>query len=280
MQESAYWDIVSAFGGLIIAALIFADELGNRFTFFKALKSLIFKFPFFILGAFLIVMATFYKNDALKKEAEGQKISDELINKRRFDSTNNLYEQNISKNTKRLIDAFGDAIGKYKLHYDSATASLQNMIKDSVPKPLDIPHLVICGEPKTTCQKLSTNTFLFNFRLCNSEYLAKEVFAQVIWLVVKNNRSIIFRTDTMFRNHKNIAANGITNSQISIEFLKIIPDSVFCYLDMKYFNSSSKLLSNNQIMCWDLKTQKSVSYYDDDENSILQYLRKNRMVKN
>jgi hypothetical protein len=147
---AAFYNLIIAIGGSIIAFLAFADEISNKIGYFKNIKSLAFKIPFFIIGSVMILLGSILKDiESENSQEERDKKYSELIRLRdsthhseigKADSLTKIkIQQIIDSSYTKSIKASNEALAKYNLILVDSLHSVANKINIKSPlSQLDI----------------------------------------------------------------------------------------------------------------------------------------------
>lgn len=134
-----FYNLLIGIGGLIIGLLAFTDEIALKISYFKNIKSLSFKLPFFILGTIMIITGTIAKDNEseFKAEQANMEHKDEIIKldsinkfeKRISDSANQRKMQElIDSSYLKSIKSSNEALAKYNLVFIDSLHSVASTI--------------------------------------------------------------------------------------------------------------------------------------------------------
>jgi hypothetical protein len=217
------------------------------------------------------------KDAASKKELAKRDLEAKKEQAKRDELAKNEQDRRDSISYKRLSDSKNEtiiALAKYRLSVDEANKRIVRTIKDSVPKPLDLPFISFCS---AFCKKIENRTYKFDYKICNNtNFPANNAQGIVYSIAVLSSKIVVFRTDSLYEDEKKMAPNSFSTASINIEFLNRLPDSIYWFVKFRYENSSNQLKTNNQFLCWDLKNEVSVAWDGETEIRIRKYLKENK----
>ncbi|MEO6732320.1 MAG: hypothetical protein ABIN01_13970 [Ferruginibacter sp.] len=134
-----FYNLLIGIGGLIIGMLAFTDEIATKISYFKNIKSLVFKLPFFVLGSVLILVGSIAKDNESESKAEKTSVAykaeflrlDSLnkANKKSSDSVYQIKMQSLLDSSYvKSIKASNEALAKYNLRFIDSLHSVASTI--------------------------------------------------------------------------------------------------------------------------------------------------------
>lgn len=195
---SYYFTNISTFLlGIITLIPLFGSLFkGGRAVWYKRLKTKGYIFITLSLVAVCIQLYSSYCNreyDKIEKSEEGKKDSltkIELSKQAIYFAKENKIA--LDSNEKRIILNFGEAIGRYKLRYDSATKEIVKIVKDSARIQV-IPTVSVC--PYQNGFRIDSTTKKYHYltvTLCVSAATAKDINLRIYGISLLSNGQLQF----------------------------------------------------------------------------------------
>jgi hypothetical protein len=191
--------------------------------------------------------------------------------------SDSLFQKKLEKSNKLIINTFAEGLAKYALKYDSASQTIERLIKENKNTVIidgGEPFLSLCKQNPIILPDTIGSYYGFNLNICNSVAPSKNIKAIVyVVSVTKNGQLNLSKTFNLFPTNAQMAEDAIITQQVLVP---IEENVMLCYFRVKgsWTNSSeSKDYLIDQIYHFNLETKNSGGITAKHEKLIRTFLR-------
>lgn len=191
--------------------------------------------------------------------------------------TDSINEIRLQESNKLIINTFAEGLAKYALKYDSASRTIEKLIKETKDTLIingSEPFLSLCKDAPITLTDTIGNYYGFNLNICNTIAPSKKLEAKVYVVSVDENGKLsLCKVFNLFQTNAQLAENARVTQQVLVP---INGKLMLCYFLLKghWTNSSeNKTFTIDQIFHYNFETRNSGGITANHERQIREFLK-------
>lgn len=267
-----FYNLLIGLGGAIVGFLAFADEIARKIRYVNGIKSLLFKFPIFLLGTGMFITGSILKDnedaDSLKMAQKdfADKI-DSMNSQNReerlmADSVNRIkIQQAVDSSYNKSVKTSNEALGKYNLMLVDSLRNVSNRINTntslaqlSLDAVGETPPIYLKREDSQTelaIRIMSANATSYNIHL--GIYIIDDLKNQIVYSI--NDQS---KESFLVPERKRTLSGAINDTILNYEKLLVV-------LYGNFTRDASDMLTRGFITShyFDFKNNKMLNTRDD-----------------
>ena len=270
MTELLIIILIVLIGYIFSIATSFEDYFNKKEKGFKKVTK---KGKTFLIVSFVTIVLYIFQYEI--NESKNLRKEEALkVEKAKSDSIN---EVRLQESNKLIINTFAEGLAKYALKYDSASRTIEKLIKETKDTLIingGEPFLSLCKDNPIVLTDTIRNSYGFNLNICNSIAPSKKITAKVyVVSVSKNGKLSLSKVFDLFQTNAHLAENARVTQQVLVP----ISDKLeLCYFLIKghWTNSSEdRTFTIDQIFHYNFETKNSGGITANHERQIREFLK-------
>jgi hypothetical protein len=233
-------------GTLVVGLIGFLEQISKELKV-PRLNSVISKISLFLIGTFMILYATYFKESDAKAVADKQKIEGDKELQRR-DSLHNIEMMDLQSNIQRKnIETFTNALAPFGLKYDSSVKVIYRLMQDSAKRSYNYnygsdPYVTLDNAQSYVTLVKDDSTFKqpyirFNLALGSSENASKKIVCRAYFVEIFDTP--LSGRQYRYRGSEALYFNSIGKDKIYKHAFNFLPymNRFAIYIHGKYSNT-------------------------------------------
>lgn len=241
----------------------------------KGYKKITKKGFIFIVVASIAILLYIYqyihnenKNQQKEILMQNQQTIRDSINQKRLDDSNKL-----------IVNSFAEGLAKYSLKYDSATKTIEKLIKNSKTEIAE-PFISLCKINPIELPETSDAFYKFNLNVCNSNAPSKNIKADVYVVTVNiNDKMKYVKYFNLFQSNMQLDKGAKISQQILVPNIEELQ---LCYflVNGSWDNvSGTNSYTIDNIFHYNFENNTSGGITSNHEIQIRKFLKSSKIIK-